>query len=650
MCGVAGFPAAPGGDEASLATVSAMLDAMAHRGPDGRGAEAHSGMVLGTCRLTFVDGPGGAQPFTSASGRCAVVWNGEIYNHAELRRELLAAGGAPRTGSDTELIAELYEREGPAFLHRLRGMYALAVHDRVERRLLLARDPWGKKPLYYFESAAGPVFASELRALLRHPGAPTAVDPRALVRYLLFHAVPAPLAMVAGVGKVPPGAWIEWGPHGRREGVHWRLPLAEPPDGDASPAQLEARVEAALTAAVERRLRSTDQPLGVLLSGGLDSSLVAALAARLHAGPFPTFSAGFHDPDFDETVHAERVARHLGTEHHAVRLTGPAMAGLLEEVLPRVDEPLADSSLLPTVAVCRLAGLHVRGVLSGDGADELFMGYRFFQGARALRWVEAVLPGPLRSLAARAAAHAPVRHSNLSPSSVLRMMARAVGTPNARRHHAATGAFSPDEARALLTGDAWAAARGDDPWAALDAFAMEDPAAGPMEQIQRGIICHFLRDVILTKVDRGGMMNSVEVRSPFLDVELAALLARVPTALKLRGWESKHLLRRIAARHLPAEIVGRTKQGFRAPVGRLLCNEAAPLVREVLAPSRIASGGVFRPRAVAALVDEHLEGRRDHTRRLWALLCFQLWSDGRDADAAPAPAAHTLRPAVNHAA
>jgi asparagine synthase (glutamine-hydrolysing) len=626
MCGLIGFTEAPGAPEEARRVAEAMLDAVAHRGPDGRATAVAGGATLGHCRLAFVDAEGGAQPFASASGRCTLAWNGEVYNHAQLRAELRAAGVALRTESDTELVVEMYEREGPSFVRRLRGMFALAIHDARDGRLLLARDPWGKKPLFFFETPGGVAFASELGALLRHPRAPRQVDAHAVLRYLLFGAVPAPDTALGGVHKVRPGSWAEWGPEGRSETVYWSFPAAGEPL-DLPGAEVERRVEDALRAAVERRLRSTDHLLGVLLSGGVDSSLVAALAREAGAGPLPSFSAGFEDASFDETAHALAVARHLGTEHHAIRITGRDLAGVVAGEYGRMDEPLADPSLLPTLLVCREAGRHVRGVLSGDGADELFLGYRFFQAARALQAAERMLPRKLLDALARAADRAPVRHTNFHFGAVSRMLARAVGEAPERRYYASTSAFAPAEARALFTPEAWRGAAGD-PWAELDAFVALAPGAGALERTQRGMIRHFLQDAILLKVDRGSMLNSVEVRSPFLDVELAGLLARVPAARKMGGRHGKHLLRRIAARHLPREVAWRTKQGFRAPVGRLLMAEARGLLQEALAPGRLAAHGLFRPQAVKALVDGHLAGRRDHTRKLWSLLAFQLWHDG----------------------
>lgn len=603
-----------------------MLDAVRHRGPDGRATIHEDGVTLGTCRLAFVDAPGGAQPMTSASGRCTIVWNGEVYNHRELRRELCAAGHSFRSTSDTELVVELYQREGPGFARRLRGMFALAIYDRRTRRLVLARDPWGKKPLYYWESCGAFVFASELGALSRHPDTPRRVDVRALLQYLLFRAVPAPVTLIDGVRKVPPGTWIEWSPGRPRSVTYWRMPPSCQ-NGRLSVAAAEAHVETALTAAVKRRITSTDVPLGVLLSGGLDSSLVTAIARRFCGSPLRTYSAGMEDPSYDETANAMRVARWLGTDHQVVRITRRDLADALVDDRARLDEPIADPSFLPTLLVCRAASADVRGLLSGDGADELFLGYRFFQVARALEILEGASPGPLLDRLVRLTERAPVRHTNYHYGSVLRQIARAVRVPHQRRYYAATAAFSPPETRALLTPEAWTDAQGSDPWTVVDAHAAEDCAAGWVERTQRGIVCHFLRDVILAKVDRAGMLNSVEVRSPFLDIDLAASLARVPASMNLRGWEGKRLLRKIGARYLPPDIVRRKKQGFRVPVGRLLCQEAAPLVREWLDSRRIASAGLFRPEVVDRLVVEHLSGHRDHAHKLWALLCFELWRD-----------------------
>ncbi|GLY08391.1 MULTISPECIES: asparagine synthase (glutamine-hydrolyzing) [Actinoplanes] len=627
MCGFAGFSHVGFGVRQGQDLAREMLSALRHRGPDGAAIGRHGAVVLGHCALPFTDPAGGRQPMITISGHTALVFNGEIYNVAELRRELLAAGVALRTGSDTEVLAELLEREGAGALRRIRGMYAFAVHDRRDGRILLARDPLGKKPLYYFPDGAGLVFASELGALRRHPRCPTGLDHQAVADYLVLQAFPAPSTVLAGVRKVPPGTYLEWSAGSARTVVFWKPTL--PAERDRrSAAGAETGLEAVLRAAVARRVENTTSPFGVLLSGGLDSSVVAALAKQVTGRAPATFSVGFTDPAFDESDAAAAVARHLGTEHHHRRL-GPAdLVDGLTTWYDRVDEPLADSSLLPTVLACQLAGRQVRGVLTGDGADEVLLGYRYFQAERLLGLLDS-LPGPMAAWPAAALGRLPVRHGNLPATTVARRLGQALGCPPQRRFLLAGAPFAPSETARILTVPVTGR-----PFARVDAAVAGHPGLGSLERSQLGIIAHFLSDVILTKVDRASMLVSIEARSPFLDEAVVDFCASLPAGRKMRRFTGKHPLRRIAARMLPAAVAYGPKTGFRAPIGTLLIGELRPLLLETLSRERLDRHGLFRADTVAGLIGEHLSGRSDHARKLWALLCFQIWQD-----AVPGPAA-----------
>jgi asparagine synthase (glutamine-hydrolysing) len=650
MCGFAGFTGPVGDRDACLDLAGRMLAALTHRGPDGTRVRRHRQVTFAHCALPFVDPARAAQPFVSASGQTALVFNGEIYNHAELRRELTAGGARLSTGCDTEVLAALYERDGMRLLDRVRGMFAFVLHDARRGRLVLARDPFGKKPLYYADTPAGLLFASELSALLAHPGCPRQLDVAALADYLVLQAYPAPASAIAGVAKVRPGTYLEvdLGGAARKETTYWtprlpatrrRLPLAE----------AERELERVLRTAVERRVTSTGDRLGVLLSGGLDSSVVAALAQRMAGQPVPTFSAGFTDPAFDESSAAATVARHLGTEHHPVRIGPGDLAEVFTGTYGRLDEPLADPSLLPTILVCRQARRHVRGVLTGDGADEVLLGYRYFQAERAIGVLLRVVPPAALDRLPRLLDPLPVRHGNLPLGSVLRQLARGLREAPERRFYAATAPFGPGQLAGLFRPEAARALADHRPYAELEALGPVLAALPPLERSQLGIVCHFLRDVILTKLDRGAMLNSVEPRSPFLDLDLVEFCATLPAHRKLRGLTGKYLLRRLAARWLPADIAGRRKLGFRAPVGSLLCGQLRPVVQDLLAPSRLDAHGLFDPAAVRRLVDDHLALRQDHARKLWALLCFQIWYDEALRPGGAAPATTTAALESGHA-
>ncbi|MFE7278034.1 asparagine synthase (glutamine-hydrolyzing) [Streptomyces sp. NPDC057623] len=635
-----GFSDLGGGQDMGRATAERMLAAVAHRGPDGSSWRHHHGVTFAHCALTFVDPGRARQPFVSASGAVALVLNGEIYNHAELRRELRATGARLRTESDTEVLLELYERHGMKVLERVRGMYAFVLHDARTQTTVLGRDPMGKKPLYYTRVPDGIAFASELTALLRHPDAPRTPDVGALAGYLTLQAFCAPGSAVEGVYKVRPGSYLEYADGRLREVEFWRPRLGSP--GRAPGVrEASARFEELFRAAVARRVSSTERRLGVLLSGGLDSSAVAAVAQQLSPRqPVLTFSAGFEQQDFDESAHAGAVARHLGTEHHVVRISGRDLAEVVESEYAQADEPLADPSLLPTRIVCRSARQHVRGVLTGDGADELLLGYRYFQAERAIEILLRLMPAPrLEALARTLARRLPARSGNLPAAAALGLLARGLRAAPEHRFYLSAAPFGPAELPGLLRPDARAALTGHAPFAEVSRLLDGQPDLTGVQRSQLAVVAHFLRDVILTKTDRGGMRSALELRSPFLDLDLVEYGNALPTALKLRRFTGKYLLRRIAAGWLPPDIVRRTKLGFRAPLAALLRDELRPLLLDTLSASALDRGGVFDAGAVRKLTDDHLAGRRDTSRKLWALLTYQLWYQSLPTLAAsPSPA------------
>ncbi|MFI9202960.1 asparagine synthase (glutamine-hydrolyzing) [Streptomyces sp. NPDC053048] len=630
MCGFVGFTDPAGGRETALDLAGRMLTDILHRGPDGTGTLHETGLTLAHCALRFVDVHGPGQPLRSASGRTVVVLNGEVYNHAELRRELVRGGARLRTAGDTEILAELYERTGMGFLRRLHGMFAFALYDRAHRKLILARDPFGKRPLYYLRTPAGVAFASELTPLLRHPACGGEPDVRALADYLVLRACPAPRSAVRHVAKVRAGSYVEAspgaGPDGFRETVYFT------PGLPATRRRVPLRTAAAefedlLRAAVQRRVTGTPRRLGVLLSGGLDSSTVAALAQEISDRPVPAFTAGFADTAFDESSAAAAVARHLGLEHHLLRITEDDLAEAFTEEYTGIDEPLADPSLLPTLLLCRAAGQEVRSVLTGDGADEMLLGYRFFQAEKVLGLL-GHLPRPLLEGLARSAARQGGPHrGNLPWRVALRRLAQGMNALPEQRFYAAGAPFRPDELAGVLSVRARHELVSHQPFEEVERVLAASPGLSPLERCQLGIITHFLRDVILTKTDRGGMRHALETRSPFLDRDLVEYCASLPAELKLRRLTAKYVLRRTAAGHLPPQAVRRRKLGFRAPVAALLSGRLRPVLMDALSPESLARHDLFEPSAVRRMVDDHLASRRDNSVRLWALLCFQSWHD-----------------------
>lgn len=621
MCGFIGFVSREN-ETADMQLAAAMLSVLRHRGPDDARVVRHGELTLGHCALPFTHRRFPIQPFVTATGHTVVVFNGEIYNHHELGRELARHGFRPRTSSDTEVLAELLEREGTAALARIRGMFAFVAHDVREGRTILVRDPLGKKPLYYLQDGHGDVvFASEMSALLRHPACPTQPDPTALADYLVLQAVPAPRSMLTGVRKVSPGTYLEVTGEVWREKRYWFPP---PPTGHVSlrsPRAAEEGLEMVLREAVGARLDGSDRQ-AVLLSGGLDSSMVAALLTEITGRPPVAFSIGFTDHSFDESPAAALVARHLDSEHHHLRLSPRDLADGVLRWYDRVDEPLADPSLLPTTLAFELAGRHVRTLQTGDGADEILLGYRYFQAERVLGLIDRAVPTAVTHRLPGMLARLPVRHGNLPLTAVARQLGRALDAPPERRFYLSTAPVLPSALRRLLTGPVTA-----DPFRDLDHVAETADGLDALARSQAGIITHFLRDVILTKLDRSSMLSSVEARSPFLDEAVVGYCAQLPRHLKLRRFTGKYLLRRLASRRLPNSIAYGVKRGFRAPIATLLTGELRPFLLDTLSPRRLDRHGLLRPEAVAEMSREHLTGQADHARALWALLCFQIWHD-----------------------
>jgi asparagine synthase (glutamine-hydrolysing) len=621
MCGIAGYAALDARRPLDARPVDAMLRRIAHRGPDDEGVHCAAGVVLGHRRLSILDPAGGHQPIFGTRPGTAVICNGEIYNYRELAKALSFRGVFARTGSDTEVAAHAYDAFGLDFLDRLDGMFALALWDGERRRLVLARDRMGEKPLYYTVADGLLIFASELTAVLAHPAVDASIDPRALAAYLALEYVPAPASIVRGVSKLEPGTALvlEDGElHKRR---WWKLEprVAEPvmPYEDAV-AELRARLDAA----VRSRLVS-DVPLGVFLSGGIDSSAVAALATK--AGALNTFSIAFDERSFDESRYAREVANRIGAHHHERVVRAAEMPELVPRLPELLDEPLGDASILPTAALARFARERVTVALGGDGGDELFAGYPMHQGHRLAAAVRALPPGA-RALLAGAAARLPVSHRNFSLGFKAKTFLRGAGEPPPINHALWMASFSPAEQQRLLTPDALEAAgqaRGA-LRAVLDAWA-ESAGAPPLARASHLDALTYLPNDILMKVDRASMAVALEVRAPFLARGVVEFAFSLPDEYRMRGLTGKRILRDAVRDLLPASVLRRAKKGFGMPVAAWLNGALRPLAHDVLSAERLRAGGLFRADAVERLLREHHAGTADHRKPLWTLLVLELW-------------------------
>ena len=620
MCGICGLAALDGGpvDAAPLEAMSATL---VHRGPDDAASVTDGPAALAARRLAIIDLAGGRQPIASEDGAVHVVQNGEILNHTALRRDLERAGHRFATRCDTEVLVHLYEERGERMLEELRGMFAVAVWDARERRLLLARDRFGIKPLYW--RAAGGVlsFASELKALRAMPGFRGELDPDALEAYFAFNSIPSPLTIFRDVSKLEPGTLLDWRPGAPPQVRRWCRPAPAPA------VEVRTEDERELAEELAARLRDSvrahlvsDVPVGVWLSGGIDSGLLAALAAQESGERLRTFSIGFHERSFDELGRARMVAERLGAEHHEAILK-PDSAELLPRIAAAFDEPYADSSALPSDAVAQLTARHVKVALSGEGGDELFGGYQTY----AADMLAPRLAGVAR-IARPLVERIPSSSRRVSLDYRARRFVRAAGLPPLERHHGWKEILAPD-VRAELLAPLHDGRAPRDPVDQLRERYAETAGAPQLARLQDVDLAPYLADDLLTKTDRMSMAHSLEVRVPFLDPHVAELAFALPTSAKVRGLAKKRLLRSVAATLLPREVARGAKRGFSIPMAAWLRGPLLPMARDLLAPGALARGGVLDPAPVTRLLDEHVARRDDHSRALWGLLSFVLWQE-----------------------
>lgn len=609
MCGIAGFT---GSRSSPLLVLDAMATALTHRGPDEGGSYASTEVGLAVRRLSIIDVRGGHQPYRSESGDVVAVFNGEIYGFRSLRKDLERAGHRFATGADGEVIVHAYEQYGLGFLQRIDGMFALAIWDAPTKTLVLGRDRLGKKPLHVARHADGTLsFASELQSLLADPKVGREVDPEAIALFLQFGYVPAPWSAFRGVSKLPPGSALVWSPGGIQERRYWRLSY-EPKHAIGHRAALE-ELERRIAAAVEARLVS-DVPLGAFLSGGIDSSTVVAHMQALSPQRVKTFSIGFADARYDERPYAAAVARALGTDHHDQIVQADDLLAVLPRLVRHYGEPYADSSMVPTYYLARMARAHVTVALTGDGGDELLAGYERHAAARYASHFDR-LPRPARRALVEAATRL-VRAGGEQKAlghKLFRFL-RSLSLDPAERFADWAGTLSQAERRRLAPALA--------PGVRPELFAV---ASHPLDVALATDVSHYLPDDLLTKVDIATMACSLEARAPLLDYPLVEWAARLPVGLKQRGFRGKRLLRELLARRVSPELFERPKMGFAAPVGSWLRRELRELMVDTLLDERTAGRGYLERPAVEELVRSHLSGDVDHSRAIWTILMLELW-------------------------
>jgi asparagine synthase (glutamine-hydrolysing) len=608
MCGIAGF--AGGGDRGDL---RAMTDALAHRGPDGEGAyvDAETGVHLGHRRLVVIDPEGGGQPMWNEDGSVAVVYNGEIYNAGELRRELEARGHRFRSDhADTEVLVHGYEEWGAALPERLNGMFAVAVYDRPRRRVFLARDRFGEKPLYWFTGGGAFAFASELGALARHPECDRTLDVLGIQKLFAYGFIPSPHTSLRGCRKLPGGCRLTYDVDGGPPAVErwWRFRI-EPDEGVAARSEddLAEELRALLAQAVARRLVS-DVPLGLFLSGGIDSSTVLALTARLlPAASIRTFTIGFHERSYDESHHARAVAAAIGSDHREEILDVARMRELMPSVLARLGEPLGDPSILPTHLLAAFTRRHVTVALSGDGGDELFAGYDPFRALGVAAFLDRVLPRGARRPLRRLADLLPRSTRNMSLDFKVRRGLAGLCHPRALWNPVWLAPVEPDRMADLLD----APVRAEEVYEEALALWETSASADLVDRTLEFYTNLYLQEGVLTKVDRAAMMSSLESRAVFLDNDLVEFCRRLPSRFKYRRGVRKYLLRKAMAPLVPRAVLARRKKGFGIPL--------AAWLREMEEPPQRAVPGV-KSDAVARAWQDHRAGRADHRLLLWCWL------------------------------
>jgi asparagine synthase (glutamine-hydrolysing) len=616
MCGIAGLIGRRG-ERIDSAAVHRMCQTIVHRGPDDEGIYCHEHAGLGMRRLSIIDLAGGHQPIHNKDKTIWVVYNGEIYNFAELRKDLESRGHSFYTHSDTEIIVHLYEEMGSDCVTKLRGMFAIALYDERRRVLLLARDRLGKKPLHYAVSQGRLFFGSEIKTMLAVAPELAEIDREAILQYLYFGYIPDPATAFASIRKLPPGHLLEYCDGNLTVRSYWDVPQYGTHEPQSEEECLE-RLEALLADAVRMRLIS-EVPLGALLSGGVDSSLVVALMARASSRPVKTFSIGFAHQDFDEAPYARAVAQRFGTEHHEL-IVEPNIQETLESLSRSLEEPFGDSSMIPTYHVCKMARQYVTVALSGDGGDELFAGYDRYlvqlgrqRFDRIPRWIGRSFRQYI--------------YPWLSPGSYgRRLLFNASHGLRDRYIDDVSHLPALDRERYLFSDDLLAWADKSSPTTGFQNYFDHAPASDALSRLMYLDTKTYLTADVLAKVDRMSMANSLEVRCPILDHVFVEHVASLPASWKLRGGQRKYILKKLAERvGVPSEVLHRPKQGFAMPLSHWWRNELKNEMLQLLLEPRTLQRGYFNPKSVRGLIEEHVRGRRDRSWQIWLLLILELW-------------------------
>lgn len=627
MCGIYGQVSLR--DKVNPQVLQTMGQALKHRGPDDEGEMIlHQGGVsvgLGHKRLTIIDlSAAGRQPMPNEDETIWLTFNGEIYNYRELKKELEDKGHRFQSRTDTEVIVHLYEEMGIECLQKLKGMFAFALWDSDQKALFLARDRLGKKPLHYAFVNGGIIFASEIKALLKHPQLSKELDLMSLNKYLTFEYIPAPASIFKEIKKLEPGHYLLYRDGQAQSRKYWDIPLVDNPIGFKTEAEYVEQLREILDRAVRRRLVA-DVPVGVFLSGGIDSGMVAAVATRANQD-LECFSIGFDDRSFDERKYATRVANALNVKHRLKVFSSEEMLESLHVLPDIMDEPLGDASILPTYLLSKFAAQSVKVALSGDGGDELFAGYPTYQAHRLVTYYD-FLPGTVKALVRGAASRLPVSHGDISTDFKIKQFLKGAGVSSEIRFFIWMGAFIGSEKKELFSDDLNAELRNHNTYEDIFAYINDSKLTKDLERILYLSMKLYLQDSVLVKVDRASMANSLEVRCPLLDHEFVEFVCSLPMMYKLNGLKTKYLLKKAAQGILPRSVIHRQKKGFGIPISRWLMKELRELTLEYLSERRIRRQGFFNWGYVKRLMEDHEAKKRDNRKLLWTLLVFQIWHE-----------------------
>jgi asparagine synthase (glutamine-hydrolysing) len=629
MCGIVGFLTLKVSDIPDYEILRRMREILVHRGPDDFGEYIrpldNQGpfVFFGHRRLSIIDLAGGHQPLSNEDGTVWVIFNGEIYNFKELRRKLEILGHQFKTSSDTEVIAHAYEEYKEECFKHFNGMFAIGIWDELNHRLILARDRLGKKPLYYTFMNGTFIFASELKAILAYPHFPRKIAPLSLMKYLFYEFIPCPQTIFNDAQKLPPASYLIWDKKRVEVKEYWSPFNNEMSEENLSLAEAEYRLTELLKQSVKRRLIS-DVPLGVFLSGGIDSSAIAAFAQKEVPGKVKTFSIGFEDPSFDESKYASLVSRFLGTEHFEQRMTPEDLLEIVPYLPDILDEPMADASILPTYLLSKFTREYVTVALGGDGGDELFAGYPTYLAHKFARQYELFL-GKLHPVIHFLGNLLPVSDNNISFDFKVRKFLSGIGYPDGIRNSVWLGSFSFPDIEKVVSPEIY---NEFDRLRLVEEISSYEQGFGLKDRttlLQYLDLKLYLQESILVKVDRASMACSLEVRAPLLDYELVEFMMGLPSTLKLKGFTSKYILKKAMKNFLPNEVIQRKKKGFGVPIAKWVKGPLKELFVDLLSPDRIGREGFLNPEYVTSLLQDHLLNKKDNRKQLWTLLVWELW-------------------------